>query len=864
MTSLSYAVQLSLPISTAANVLAGAPVVDDGTGRYVLSTAAARGTKRSAGVVLYPTPGGGTALVIQAGLVPASVAGLGTGIATWVRVSSGGGLERIASPLEGDDVIGSCETDGTLHVLAGLLTAALCNGGGGGGSIGTDDLDFVDVRDFGGFFDGATSAQNGAALEAAIESLNSTSTSPGWAAASASHSIYVPGGIWTIDRQIVLYRPIRLYGQSTWKGGTRLQWLSTATLQNVKLDTTNVFADMELQTAAIVILGSSPATGLTGVSGAGADGTVIENIVIAANTNLAGNIRGGVAIFAAQCVLRNVGVYNFNGTTNVFGQVTNTVDATGAVYGLAGVVYGDGPGVKVAGYSNSYVARGLTTGDANYVAPSLRPTNAALNYFERVDCTANNGDGFRFSGDDGSLSSLVSCRGFANRGTQFNIRSFYNTGLRSCQADAGEIGQGAFYVTHSVGGTVIIDCYAEQTAPSHFEGAVHVYGGSIPGYTRMSVPSIIGTQPTSDMAGLGGYGQYNAMTFTSVYEAIDTHWWFKHKFPVGHQLLIADPSDTTELTYHRFEVTASVGAGLSKPYPEPVWNHTVGLTTTDGDLTWTNQATVTVRYPSVFAAGGLQNSNVRAYYAFGQVRNLIPAAGGSTFWPWEMVPGGSNYPFTPTAAEGRECLIHNRNWPAYDLCSFVCTYPRQGALVLPEVWVGRLRGRESRISSCSTTAMYGGYVGFARKGDVLVNAIQARAATDPWAWQCEAAGALPHIDNNRVGYKTRATNTTYTQGEVITDGAGNVFRASKEARTGATATGSITWVTTTVDVSTTTDGDQVWVYAGVADSGGTTVWKPLPKRAASRANSTAAVLGDLVTDFNDLLQKLRDANVITP
>lgn len=43
-----------------------------------------------------------------------------------------------------------------------------------------------------------------------------------------------------------------------------------------------------------------------------------------------------------------------------------------------------------------------------------------------------------------------------------------------------------------------------------------------------------------------------------------------------------------------------------------------------------------------------------------------------------------------------------------------------------------------------------------------------------------------------------------------------------------------------------------------------TNWVPLPKRGAAQADSTAAVLADLVTDFNALLDKLRDAGVLAP
>ena len=50
------------------------------------------------------------------GIVPASVTALGTGTATSVRVSSSGYLERVASPSASDEVVGTCDTDGTAYV----------------------------------------------------------------------------------------------------------------------------------------------------------------------------------------------------------------------------------------------------------------------------------------------------------------------------------------------------------------------------------------------------------------------------------------------------------------------------------------------------------------------------------------------------------------------------------------------------------------------------------------------------------------------------------------------------------------------------------------------------------------------------
>lgn len=118
---------------TAGNVLVYDPVSTS----YVLATSANRGTKKSSGVAIGSASVNGAVLMQSVGDIPPAITGLGAGGASWVRVSSAGILERAASPSGSDDVVGWCETDGTLHAAFGFLTAAIVAGGGGGGSTPT-------------------------------------------------------------------------------------------------------------------------------------------------------------------------------------------------------------------------------------------------------------------------------------------------------------------------------------------------------------------------------------------------------------------------------------------------------------------------------------------------------------------------------------------------------------------------------------------------------------------------------------------------------------------------------------------------------------------------------------------------------
>jgi len=133
MASPNFSILYSAKVDGAASAGAMADVLipDSTSGLYVKSTAAARGTRRSTGIALSSYVADGTVQILQFGEVDAATAGLGTGSASWVRVSATGTLER-ASVSGSDDVCGYVETSGVFHACFGFLTADMVNGGGGG------------------------------------------------------------------------------------------------------------------------------------------------------------------------------------------------------------------------------------------------------------------------------------------------------------------------------------------------------------------------------------------------------------------------------------------------------------------------------------------------------------------------------------------------------------------------------------------------------------------------------------------------------------------------------------------------------------------------------------------------------------
>lgn len=135
------------PFSTATLLSVGDIVLPDGggSGGWVTGTTAARGTRRSEGLVLTSKGGSplGSIEIQTAGTVDASLTGLGAGTASWVRCSATGRAERFVPASGSSDIIGYCETDGRLHLCMGVLTESIITASGGGGGGAPVDAAYV-------------------------------------------------------------------------------------------------------------------------------------------------------------------------------------------------------------------------------------------------------------------------------------------------------------------------------------------------------------------------------------------------------------------------------------------------------------------------------------------------------------------------------------------------------------------------------------------------------------------------------------------------------------------------------------------------------------------------------------------------
>lgn len=120
--------------NAATSLTAGYAVVKNGSVFLPATSANRTSYGRSVGIAITSADTSNPAFEYQvAGVVDASLTGLGAGTATWVIVSSTGTLERDDTPDSGEDVVGKCNTAGDLYVHPGVFDSGNYAGGGGGG-----------------------------------------------------------------------------------------------------------------------------------------------------------------------------------------------------------------------------------------------------------------------------------------------------------------------------------------------------------------------------------------------------------------------------------------------------------------------------------------------------------------------------------------------------------------------------------------------------------------------------------------------------------------------------------------------------------------------------------------------------------
>lgn len=101
-------------------------------GQYVVSTKAARGGRRSSGVVVAQGAVNGAVFIQSFGDISSNLTNVGAGVACYLRVNDAGYLERALPIMTDDDIVGFIDSDGTSHLYFGVFTASLALIGGVG------------------------------------------------------------------------------------------------------------------------------------------------------------------------------------------------------------------------------------------------------------------------------------------------------------------------------------------------------------------------------------------------------------------------------------------------------------------------------------------------------------------------------------------------------------------------------------------------------------------------------------------------------------------------------------------------------------------------------------------------------------
>lgn len=150
---IALSVQFTARVDAARGAIAaGSPIVyDSAASAWVLSTSANRATAGARTQAFALTVLGGSIVsgvsYQQAGVLAAALSDIGAGAQQLVRVTSGGGLQRVATYTPGDDIIGLAEPDGRVHLFCGLpMTQIIAAASAGSTAINAHEMSFYGGR----------------------------------------------------------------------------------------------------------------------------------------------------------------------------------------------------------------------------------------------------------------------------------------------------------------------------------------------------------------------------------------------------------------------------------------------------------------------------------------------------------------------------------------------------------------------------------------------------------------------------------------------------------------------------------------------------------------------------------------------
>ena len=721
-------------------------------GRYVVSTTANRGTRRSVGVALATVAGGAAVEVQQHGVITADVSGLAAGTVAWARVSATGWLERVATPSGSDDVCGRVHADGSVTLLFGVLTPDVANASGSGAVSVADDIaenagvinrveglrgrplastaptwgqtyaydetaaqfkprkpvppSWYDVTDpqFGA--DPTGVADSSTAINAAIHVAGPTG---GIYPGSEGATVYIPRGTYKLSSSIIIDRGIILQGDGTpgYFSGTVLK------------------ADDGV-TAIVVSNGPSDYVTPPGAGGGPGDGS------------------------GAWSIVRQLSILGPGGGTGPApgGSVANC-------HGLDILAACTFEHLYISGFSGNGINLDCSSGIRGN-ANTVRGSDTWTEYCD---------NGVFIDGADVNACTFVALSATNNANWQIWDSSFLgNAHIGHHVRGDGLSGQKAYKSEGAVNASVWIGCYSEEgTGYSEFDSPAVVIGG-LHGTANRGTASCPSPNYFTNAAG------YMPLDFAPA--------WTPATAVFDRYTVMTPPYPAFYSTPYWFICETAGTTGAS----EPTWGSAVspGSILTDGTATWRNMG-------PAYVASRLGVSTVGAdALAFTSGDALSEWRLTYALQTWRLRLGGSDNATALT-------LGSNARYPGVTSINFP-TGIRVGDTY---GWTGTGR-RISYAAAAPTT-------GFHRRGDLVLN--NAATSTTP-GWICTTSGQSDAADWD--------ISTYYVAGNMVkpTTPNGYVYQCVRALGTNSVS-GAIepTWPTT-LDVEVN-DEDLTWICAGV-------------------------------------------------
>lgn len=477
--------------------------------------------------------------------------------------------------------------------------------------------------------------------------------------------------------------------------------------------------------------------------------------------------------------------------------------------------------------------------------PTFTPQINANNTQIRDCILSDNGqDGLYIAGDDSNIMLIMNVDASGNGRDGINDRSFLGCTFVGCHTSANWHRNYNCDRADSPTYSAYVGCYAEGDAPSVFKGNVTVVGGDI---SVHSDSAFYGFLPAS--MGPSRIGVHNAFSTVRRYPGQGAGYGLKID-----QNELHTPGNGYQ--YRAISAGRTYGTYRTPKENAPAWPTSTGQTVAEFDgLVWRCEGAYTAPPITHNALGGIGPSIVQDYGYLKPDRTSIP------FFRTEVT--------SLTPVQGR-LLTHLTSGVSFHT-HFQSTYengPVPGALMLPNAWVGSYYYGERRIGVAYTGTPFDSTIGsynFYRPGDLLLNAsgLDKRQGATGWTVRASCGRRSAATDwspgkHYHIGKTVRPTTPNGRVYLLVAYKGGPSYPLHK-----LSGAQEPLWNPTLGQL--TTDNHLEWrTLYDLDDPANAWAIEPIPQRAEAQADSAAIGAAGLRADFNTLLVKMREANLLAP